>query len=176
MSNRPNNRHSVLKNYTAFVFTRSVLPIFIASLIARYILRLNVKSGLIVNYTNRIAGSSKLVVVGQDYPLYLSLLTNTGIFINTSSNGVTIHSSCFIAAGAKIYAGSHNPYNLKAPAAPESPIVIGENCWLGANSVILPGVNLGPRTIVGAGAVVTKSHPEGNLVLAGVPARVLRRL
>jgi len=176
MVNRSDAQRSVLKCYTPFVFSRSLLPIFIVSLVCKYILRLNVKSKLIINFTNRIVGKSDLDVVGQDYPLYLSLLSNTGILINTSSNGVIIHSSCFIAAGAKIYAGSHNPYDLKEPAASEPSVLIGENCLLGSNSVVLAGVNLGPRTIVGSGAVVTRSYPEGNVLLVGVPAKVLRRL
>jgi acetyltransferase-like isoleucine patch superfamily enzyme len=44
------------------------------------------------------------------------------------------------------------------------------------NAVILPGVTLGENTIVGAGAIVTKSFPEGWCVLAGNPARVIRKL
>jgi acetyltransferase-like isoleucine patch superfamily enzyme len=42
--------------------------------------------------------------------------------------------------------------------------------------VILPGVELGPHTILAAGAVVTKSFKEGNQVLAGVPAQVVKKL
>jgi len=57
-----------------------------------------------------------------------------------------------------------------------SPIVIGDNCWLAANAVVLPHVELGPHTVVAAGSVVTKSFPEGNQVLAGVPARVVKKL
>jgi hypothetical protein len=53
-------------------------------------------------------------------------------------------------------------------------VVIGEKCWIGMNSVILPGVVLGPNTVVGAGSVVTKSFPAGYQVIAGNPARVLR--
>lgn len=170
------NRYPRARIYSGFILNRSLLPIFIISLFCKYLLRLNVKSPLIVHYCNRIAGSSELTVMGEDYPVYLSLLTNTGIFINTSSSGVTIHSSCFIAAGAKIYAGQHDPYMLKAQATAGPPVVLGKDCWLGANSVILPGVCLGPRTIVGAGAVVTKSFPEGNVILAGVPAKAIRTL
>lgn len=44
------------------------------------------------------------------------------------------------------------------------------------NAVILPNVELGDRTIVAAGAVVTKSYPEGYCVLAGVPAKAIKTL
>jgi acetyltransferase-like isoleucine patch superfamily enzyme len=47
---------------------------------------------------------------------------------------------------------------------------------MGMNSVILPGVVLGPHTIVGAGSVVTKSFVEGYSVIAGNPARINRKL
>lgn len=52
-------------------------------------------------------------------------------------------------------------------------IVIGDKCFIGAKSVILPGVTLGNRTIVGAGSVVTKSFPQGNVVIAGNPAKII---
>ena len=44
------------------------------------------------------------------------------------------------------------------------------------NSIVTAGVTLGPRTIVAAGAVVTKSFPEGYCILAGVPAKVVKIL
>ena len=50
-------------------------------------------------------------------------------------------------------------------------ITIGDSCFIGMNSILLPGVELGDHTIVGAGSVVTKSFPEGNVVIAGNPAR-----
>ena len=56
-----------------------------------------------------------------------------------------------------------------------APVVIGEDCWIGSNSTILPGVTIGDGAIVGAGAVVTKDIPAG-MVAAGVPARVIRQI
>jgi acetyltransferase-like isoleucine patch superfamily enzyme len=50
---------------------------------------------------------------------------------------------------------------------------IGSNCFLGGRSLILPGVEIGDGSIVGAGSVVTKTVPPGSLV-GGNPARILR--
>ena len=52
-------------------------------------------------------------------------------------------------------------------------IHIGDSCFVGFNSIILPGVELGNCTIVGAGSVVTKSFPQGNVVIAGNPAKAV---
>lgn len=52
-------------------------------------------------------------------------------------------------------------------------IKIGNLCFIGMQSVILPGVTLGDNTIVGAGSVVTKSFPDGKVVIAGNPAKVI---
>jgi len=54
-----------------------------------------------------------------------------------------------------------------------APVVIGEDCWLGAGVIVLPGVTIGNGTIVGAGSVVTRTLPA-NVMAAGVPARVVR--
>ncbi|MFT6657522.1 sugar O-acetyltransferase [Maritalea sp.] len=56
-----------------------------------------------------------------------------------------------------------------------APITIGDNCWIGAGAIILPGVTIGDRTTIGAGAVVTKNIPS-DCVAAGNPARVVKQL
>jgi acetyltransferase-like isoleucine patch superfamily enzyme len=53
-------------------------------------------------------------------------------------------------------------------------VIIGDYSWIGMNSVILPGVELGTRTIVAAGSVVTKSFPEGFCVIGGNPAKKIK--
>ena len=52
---------------------------------------------------------------------------------------------------------------------------IGENVWIGANVVIVPGVHIGKNSVIGAGSVVTKDVPE-NVVAVGNPCRVLREI
>ena len=55
------------------------------------------------------------------------------------------------------------------------PITIGDNCWIGTGATIVGGVVLGNNVVVAAGAVVTKSFPD-NVLLAGVPARVVKEI
>lgn len=55
------------------------------------------------------------------------------------------------------------------------PVRIGNNCWLGAGVIVLPGVTIGENTVVGAGSVVTKDLPA-NVIAVGNPCRVLREI
>ena len=55
------------------------------------------------------------------------------------------------------------------------PVRIGDNCWIGAGSVICPGVTIGENSVIGAGSVVTKDIPA-NCIAVGNPCRVLRAI
>lgn len=55
------------------------------------------------------------------------------------------------------------------------PVKIGENCWIGAGVIIVPGVTIGDNTVIGAGSVVTKDIPS-NVVAVGNPCRILREI
>ena len=55
------------------------------------------------------------------------------------------------------------------------PVHIGNDCWIGANVTILPGVTIGNNCVIGAGSVVTRSIPD-NSFAAGNPCRVIREL
>lgn len=79
-----------------------------------------------------------------------------------------------LAPNVGILSANHDLYDQRKYN--EAPIVIGDYSWIGMNSVITAGVTLGTRTIVAAGAVVTKSFPEGFVVLAGVPAKPVKYL
>ncbi len=55
------------------------------------------------------------------------------------------------------------------------PIKIGNRCWIGANSIIMPGVTIGDNSVIGAGSVVTRDIPD-NVVAFGSPCRVHRKI
>lgn len=111
-----------------------------------------------------------------------SIQIGNRVFIgrNTEFNitgGITIGDDCLIASGCTFVDGDHG----MAPDRPmnEQPlnraaIVLEENVWLGAQCVVLKGVRLGRGAVIGAGSVVTKSVPAGE-VWAGTPARRLKQ-
>ncbi|CAM4174211.1 sugar O-acetyltransferase [Lederbergia lenta] len=76
-----------------------------------------------------------------------------------------------------VSAGTHpvHPKLRSKQAQYNVPIHIGNNVWIGANSVILPGVHIGENTVIGAGSVVTKNIPA-NVVAVGSPCRVIREI
>ena len=55
------------------------------------------------------------------------------------------------------------------------PVHIGNNVWIGANSVVLPGVSIGENSVIGAGSIVTRDIPA-NVVAVGNPCRILREI
>ena len=94
-------------------------------------------------------------------------------FSNTNGGNITIGKGTWIAPNVGLITTNHKLDNLNHHDKPND-IVIGLNCWLGMNSIILPGIHLGDKTIVGAGSVVTKSFPEGNCVIVGNPAKCIK--
>lgn len=88
----------------------------------------------------------------------------------------TVHFGDYVqlAPNVGILSANHDLYDQRKYNA--APIVIGDYSWIGMNSIVTAGVVLGPRTIVAAGAVVTKSFPDGFCILAGVPAKVVKYL
>ena len=88
---------------------------------------------------------------------------------------IIIGEGTYIAPNVGIITANHNIKDPQLRMPPQA-VKLGEKCWIGMNVVILPGVELGPHTVVGAGAVVTKSFPEGFSVIAGVPAEIVSRI
>ena len=115
------------------------------------------------------------------HPLKIYVGVNTcpgfrpGCYIS-GLGGIIFGDRVEIASNVGVISANHQTTNFLLHTNPENPIKIGNDCWIGQNSVILPEVELGPHTIVGAGSVVTKSFPEGYCVIGGNPAKLIKHL
>lgn len=109
------------------------------------------------------------------------------------SENVNINTGSLLIASADIRIGKNStlayrtllttnanpnaPYNKLCNLYPpvHKEIVIGDNVWIGVNAVVLPGVTIGNNVIVAAGAVVNSDIPD-NVMVAGVPAKIKKKI
>lgn len=111
------------------------------------------------------------------------------VIVSTRAS-VRIGDRTLIAHGVQIFDNDSHPLDARARhedylallegrprphPIPAAPIEIGDDCWLGVNSIVLKGVRIGDRSVVAAGSVVTHDIPPDSLA-AGNPARVVRSL
>ncbi|RUR32545.1 acyltransferase [Vreelandella nanhaiensis] len=108
---------------------------------------------------NNVTSNSMLQVFAQGR---VSIEDNVGfgpnVFINDASHGL----------------GSVNVAFKYQPLSGPYPITIGKGCWIGANVVIMPGVNIGMYSVIGANSVVTKNIPAYSIAV-GAPAKVIKQ-
>lgn len=128
--------------------------------------------GLYVDSDVRITGTENLVI-GRNVSLHCwSFISAEG--------GLTIGDDVAVGHGCSILTTEHGfdypEVTIKAQHIKRRPVKIGDDVWIGANVTVLAGVTIGRRSIIAAGAVVTKSFPEGHVIIGGVPAREIRRL
>jgi acetyltransferase-like isoleucine patch superfamily enzyme len=98
-----------------------------------------------------------------------------GVYYQNFQANIYIGKGSYIGPNVGLITANHDPQNPDAHLEGKD-IVLGERCWIGMNSVILPGVILGDNTVVAAGAVVTKSFEEGHCIVGGVPAKIIKKL
>lgn len=120
----------------------------------------------------------KTVTVSHKYniefdPDSINIFQSPGCYFQNHNAKIVIGKNVHIAPNCGIITTNHDIHDLKKHVEGKD-VVIHDNCWIGMNSVILPGVVLGEGTIVGAGAVVTKSFEEGHCVIGGVPAKFIK--
>ena len=90
---------------------------------------------------------------------------------------VKIGDNCQMAPNVAVYTAGHPIHSVSRNSLYEYGIsvTIGDNVWIGGNTVIMPGVHIGSNTVIGAGSVVTKDIPDW-VVAAGNPCRVIRQI
>jgi hypothetical protein len=96
-------------------------------------------------------------------------------FMARPDGKIKIGKGTWIAPHVSIITQNHDLQDLMK-AVPSEDVTIGPRCWIGVGSTIHAGVTLGEHTVVGAGSQVTHSFSEGNQLIAGNPAKVIRKL
>lgn len=105
----------------------------------------------------------------------LHIFQTYGTYFQAIDAKIIFGKGVYIAPNVGLITANHDVNNLDQHCSGKD-IKLEDSCWVGMNSVILPGVHLGKHTIVGAGSVVTKSFPDGNCVIAGNPAKIIKRI
>ncbi|MDA9177069.1 hypothetical protein N9O11_02815 [Flavobacteriaceae bacterium] len=85
-----------------------------------------------------------------------------------------------MGAGVQIHVNNHKFERTDIPFIdqgyyPDEQVTVKKGSWLGANSILLPGVTIGEYSVIGAGSVVTKSVPSG-VVAVGNPAKIIKKI
>lgn len=136
-------------------------------------------------FLQKVMGFNKKAYWPMHFTSIVSNVKNIYAGVDTSPG---YSPGCYIQGGGKVYIGdytqiapnvgiissNHDLYDSRKKIVSE--VRIGKYCWIGMNAVILPNVTIGDFTIVGAGAIVTKSFPEGFGVIAGNPARLVKKI
>lgn len=142
----------------------------IKAIFTRNILRLNKPLKIPAHYLCNISSAENLEIHPDD----IHNLQSKGSYFQNFNGKIVIGRGTYIASNVGLITSNHTPGNLEKHN-PGKDIIIGDNCWIGMNCILLPGITLAPGTIVGAGSVVTKSTIEPNSIIAGNPARMIKR-
>ncbi len=134
----------------------------------------NISGRISIGFNDRVAGTPELIIGDK---VFLGHGSSYAI-----AQKIEIGDRCFISSGVKISDNDGHPIDSVARGEHEAvgnagirPVKLCNDVWIGANALILKGVTLGEKSIVGAGAVVTKDVPP-SCVVAGNPAVVVRHL
>lgn len=106
----------------------------------------------------------------------------TMLFADPEEKGaeIIIENNVLVGSGVHIYTQNHHFNDPTVPIIKQGhslskTVRLKEGCWIGANAIILPGVEVGVNAVIGAGSIVTRSVPA-KVVVAGNPARIIRTI
>lgn len=137
---------------------------------------INIGDNVSIGRSSTLVCSGVIAHLGTGISIGNNTGINSGAYLG-GQGGIQIGSNVIIGPGVKIFSENHNFEDTNIPIRDQGVtrkgVKIGNDCWLGANSIILDGVNLGSGCVIAAGAIVTKSFPS-NCVVGGVPAKILK--
>ena len=102
--------------------------------------------------------------IGENCHIYAKSIDIPHCFLLTIGNNTTISSATILMHDGSTF--KHLGYSRVGC------VTIGDDTFIGADAIVLPGVKIGNKVIIGAGAVVTKDIPDG-MIVAGNPARII---
>lgn len=110
----------------------------------------------------------------------INIIVGKNVFINAcckfqDQGGIKIGDGCLFGHNVTIATLNHEFNPEKRANIIPKPVTIGKNVWVGSDSTILPGVEIGDGAIIAAGSVVTKDIPK-NTIAAGNPAKITREI
>lgn len=140
--------------------------LFFKYLIPQKILRINGSLPWPVHFTSEIRSPEKI-----KKGIICDPGDNPNIYIQ-ANNGLIIGNNVGFGAGTSIISANHN-HDDHSIHDDCPPIIIGDNVFVGSNSVILPGVKIGDNVVIGAGSIVTKNIPS-NTIAVGNPCKVIK--
>lgn len=133
---------------------------------------------------NKISGAKIDETLHVNLPLYTDfgrhIRISKNVFINTACvftdlGGIILEDDVLLAPRVNLLTVNHPTDPAARRGIIVRPIVIKKNAWIGAGATILPGVTVGEKAIVAAGAVVTRDVPP-NTIVGGIPAKILKEI
>ena len=141
----------------------------------------NAKTVINSDFVSNMVGLYQRTIIVARYGGRVSIGSGCGISGSTiyAMNEINIGDNVLVGGNCKIIDNDFHPLQAsqrldqKVEDIKKQPIIIGDGCFIGANSIILKGTTLGKNCVVGAGSVVSGSFPD-NVVIAGNPAKVIK--
>ena len=145
-----------------------------------YYLRKRIRLSLMSCGENLKIYGKPIIIYPERISVGDNLELNHNSIINATGSELIIGNNVTLSAGAQILAATYDVGTFMIEHKRTHiyrKTVIGDNVWLGAGAIIVAGVNIsGNNIIIGANSVVTKDIAESNVIVAGNPAKIIKRL
>ncbi len=163
-----------MENIEKIIVNKIIESYFLPNKIRRILLN---KCGMNISKSSNVSSNcfftSNNITVGEGSFINRFCQFNTGLY----NESIKIGENCMVAMNVNFCATTHEigQSNKRARKSYTKPILVKSGCWIGANSVILPGITIESGCIIASGAVVTKDcKPNG--LYGGVPAKRIKDL
>lgn len=165
VANNSKNLNSQTNNMTNLMLTQRIRP-YLAKCFDKY---LNFQQWRIMRFQSHVKWRKRLTLGHK-------VTWNYGCYIN-AAKGITIGDNVLIGPYCIIQTVNHCFSDISKPINQQgwdgAPIIIEQDCWLGAHVIVLPGVKIGRGSVIGANSVVAEDIPPYSIAI-GSPAKIIR--